>query len=156
MGVLQGLLRGGYRTGPRVLQAHAHPVAVAPYTLKQFAGVPPTGATQPDDLAISADGADLWVGYGNGVDATGKGGPSNAVEYDIASGNVLQNISIPGHLDGLKINPATNDVWATENEDGNPTLAVISHKTGKFKIYTFAARLFDGGMDDLVFSGEGS
>jgi hypothetical protein len=134
----------------------AGPVAAAPYTLQTFNGVPPAGATQPDDLAVSADGADLWVGYGNGVDTTGGGGPSNLVEYDISSGNLLRNISVPGHLDGLKINPTTNDVWATENEDGNPTLAVISHKTGKLKIYTFASSLFDGGFDDLVLSGEGS
>jgi hypothetical protein len=45
---------------------------------------------------------------------------------------------------------------ATENEHGNPTLAVINHKTGHFKIYGFDASLFDGGFDDLVFSGENS
>lgn len=92
------------------------------------------------------------MGYGNGVDTTGKGGPSNVVEYDISSGNVLRNISIPGHLDGLKINPATNDVWTTENEDGNPTLAIINPQTGNFQIFTFAPDLLTGGMDDLVFS----
>ena len=44
------------------------PVVVDPvYTLTTFTGVPPGTATQPDDLAISADGKDLWVGYGNGV-----------------------------------------------------------------------------------------
>jgi hypothetical protein len=111
--------------------------AISPYTLTLFPGTPPAAATQPDDLAVSADGKRLWVGYGNGVDTTGKGGPSNLVEYDIATGRVLKNISIPGHLDGLKINPATGDVWATENEDGNPTLAVIEHENGTFKIYRF-------------------
>src|SRR5216684_5560367 len=122
-----------------VAQAMALPAVVPPfvgiYTLATFSGVPPSGATAPDDLAVSADGKDLWIGYGNGVDTTGKGGPSNLVEYKISSGAVLQNISIPGHLDGLKINPTTNDIWATENEDGNPTLAIVNHKNGKFKIY---------------------
>src|SRR5580692_12057063 len=125
--------------------------ANSPYTLAVFPGTPPAGATQPDDLAISADGKRLWVGYGNGVDTFGKGGPSNLVEYDIATGGVLKNISIPGHLDGLKINPATGDVWATENEDGNPTLAVIDHESGDFKIYRFSPTLITGGFDDLVF-----
>jgi hypothetical protein len=130
------------------------PVAIPPYTLTELTALtPPTGATQPDDLAVSADGADLWVGYGNGVDTTGKGGPSTLVEYKISSGAVLQNISIPGHLDGLKINPTTNDIWATENEDGNPTLAIVNHKNGKFKIYSFSPTLITGGMDDVVFSG---
>ena len=122
------------------------------YTLSVFPGTPPAGATQPDDLAVSADGTRLWVGYGNGVDTTGKGGPSNVVEYDIASGAVLKNISIPGHLDGLKINPATGDVWATENEDGNPTLAVIQAASGAFRIYRFDPTLITGGLDDLVFA----
>lgn len=133
-------------------QAQAQPVAIAPYTLTTLTNlVPPTGATMPDDLAVTADGADLWVGYGNGVDTFGHGGPSNVVEYDIKSGAVRQNISIPGHVDGLKINPTTNDIWATENEDGNPTLAIIDHKTGKFKIFTFSPTLITGGLDDLVF-----
>jgi len=122
------------------------------YSLSVFPGTPPAGATQPDDLAISADGRHLWVGYGNGVDTTGQGGPSSLVEYDIASGAVLKNISIPGHLDGLKINPATGDIWATENEDGNPTLAVVHHTSGAFKIFRFDPSLITGGMDDLVFA----
>jgi hypothetical protein len=125
--------------------------AMSPYTLSVFPGTPPAGATQPDDLAVSADGKRLWVGYGNGVDTTGKGSPSTLVEYDIATGSVLKNISIPGHLDGLKINPATGDVWATENEDGNPTLAVVDHECGAFKIYKFDPTLITGGFDDLVF-----
>jgi len=125
--------------------------AIPPYTLTVFPGTPPAGATAPDDLSTSANGKHLWVGYGNGVDTTGKGGPSTLVEYDIASGTVLKSISIPGHLDGLKINPVTGDVWATENEDGNPTLAVIDHESGTFKIYRFSPTLITGGFDDLVF-----
>jgi len=125
--------------------------AVPPYTLSVFPGTPPVGATAPDDLAVSANGAHLWVGYGNGVDTTGKSGSSNVVEYDIASGRVLKNISIPGHVDGLKINPTTGDVWATENEDGNPTLAVIDHTSGAFRIFRFSPTLITGGIDDLLF-----
>src|SRR5260370_4107411 len=87
-------------------QAIAAPVAIAPYTLTTFNGVPPSGADHPDDLAISADGKTLWVGYGNNVKTDGTGGPSNLVEYDIGSGPVLKNISIPRHPDGLKINPS--------------------------------------------------
>ena len=138
-------------------QAQALPVAVPPYTLTALTKlVPPSGATQPDDLAVTADGSGLWIGYGNGVDTTGKGGPSNAVEYDLSTGAVLHNVVIPGHLDGLKINPTTNDVWATENEDGNPTLAVINHTTGDFIIYKFSPTLITGGLDDLVLAEPGS
>jgi len=149
-----GLLVGGTILMSAVMVAAPGALAqtaIPPYTLTVFPGTPPAGATQPDDLAISANGKHLWVGYGNGVDTTGKGGPSTVVEYDIASGAVLKSISIPGHVDGLKINPATGDVWATENEDGNPTLAVIDHESGAFKIYRFSPTLITGGFDDLVF-----
>jgi hypothetical protein len=128
------------------------PFAKSPYKIATFAGVPPTGASAPDDLAISADGMFLWVGYGNGVDTFGKGGPSTLVKYDISSGNVLKSISIQGHMDGLKINPVTNDIWATENEDGNPTLTIVNATSGGFQTFTFAPALLTGGMDDLVFT----
>jgi hypothetical protein len=128
----------------------------APYTLGTFKGVPPSGATQPDDIAVSADGADLWVGYGNGVDTFGKGGPSNLVEYDISTGAMLQNLTIPGHLDGLKINPQTGEVWATQNEDGNPTLTIVNPRNGKFETFPVTSSLITGGLDDLVFAGPNS
>jgi hypothetical protein len=147
-------------------QAMAAPVAVSPYKLITFNGVPPMGmlpngttgqVNQPDDLAITADGKNLWVGYGNGAATDGSKGGGNLVEYDIASGTVLQNIAIPGHIDGVKINPTTGDIWATENEDLNPTIAIVSAKTGKFKTpTTFSTTSVTGGLDDLVFSGPDS
>ena len=140
--------------------AFAAPAVIPPftltYTLATFKGVAPTGATMPDDIGVSADGADLWVGYGNGVDTFGKGGPSNLVEYDISSGNVLQNLTIPGHLDGLKIDPMSGEVWTTQNEDGNPTLTVVNPKNGKFQTFKVTSSLITGGLDDLVFSGPSS
>jgi len=141
-----------------VKQAQAAPIAVAPYTLATFKGTEPSGLTNPDDLAVSADGADLWVGYGNTADTKGgKGsGPSILVEYDISTGAVVQNLTIPGHLDGLKIDPETGEVWATENEDGSPTLAIVNPKNGKFKLFTFSPSLITGGLDDLVFAGKDS
>ena len=128
------------------------PFAKSPYKIATFAGTPPAGANSPDDLAISADGMFLWVGYGNGVDTFGKGGPSTLVKYDISTGNVLRSVNIQGHLDGLKINPVTNDIWATENEDGNPTLTIVNAGSGGYQTYTFAPALLSGGMDDLVFT----
>jgi hypothetical protein len=140
----------------RAKQAVAAPVAISPYTLTALNVTPPAGATQPDDLAVSGSGATLWVGYGNGVDTTGKGGPSTLVQYNISTGAVLRQMSIPGHLDGLKINPTTRDIWATENEDGNPTLTVINHVNFTVKKYIFKPALITGGMDDLAFVGVNS
>lgn len=163
---LSKLLRGGWILGACSLCAvfalaassYAQPAAVAPYTLTTFNGVPPVGASEPDDLAVSADATDLWVGYGNGNAPDGSDGKSsNIVEYEIASGAVLQNIVIPGHVDGLKINPDTNDIWATLNEDANTTLAIINHHTGKFATYGFVSpTAHGGGYDDIVFAGKDS
>ena len=140
----------------RAKQAVAAPAAIPPYTLTALNVTPQAGATQPDDLAVSASGATLWVGYGNGVDTTGKGGPSTLVQYNISTGAVLRQMPIPGHLDGLKINPTTREIWATENEDGNPTLTVINHVNFTVKKYTFNPALITGGMDDLAFVGVNS
>jgi hypothetical protein len=138
-------------------QAVVGPSASSPYTLGTFKGVAPSGATQPDDIAVSADGADLWVGYGNGADPTGATGSGNLVEYNIATGAVMQNITIPGHIDGLKVNPANGEVWATQNEDGNPTLTIVNPKNGKFETSpVIKSSLLTGGLDDLVFSGKDS
>jgi len=135
--------------------AYAQAVAVAPYTLTSFKGVPPTGASDPDDLAVSADGTDLWVGYGNGNAPDGSDGKSsNVVEYDIATGAVLQNVVIPGHTDGLKINPLTGGVWVMQNEDANPVLAIINSRTGTYNTSTFVSpTAHGGGYDDIVFGG---
>lgn len=138
--------------------ASAQPTAISPYTLTTFNGAPPSGVTAPDDLAISADGTQLWVAYGNGANpAGGTGVVSNVVEYDIASGSLLKNIALDGHTDGLKINPARGEVWTTQNEDASPTLAIIDPKTGKFKTYGFVTpTAHGGGYDDLVFGGANS
>ncbi|HLW69709.1 MAG TPA: hypothetical protein VKS22_03710 [Candidatus Binataceae bacterium] len=143
--------------------AQAQPVAASPYTLTTFPGVPPnqgtppSPATKPDDLAISADGADLWVAYQNNAAPDGTSGTSNIVEYEISTGKVLQNVIIAGHTDGLKINPKTNEVWTTQNEDASPTLAEINPKNGKFKTFGFVnPTAHGGGFDDFVFAGKNS
>jgi hypothetical protein len=138
--------------------AFAAPVAIPPYTLGTFKGIAPSGLTSPDDIAVSADGADLWVGYGNGAATDGSKGSSNVVEYNIATGAVMQNITIPvlGHIDGLKIDPATGEVWTNINEDSHPKVVMINAKNGKATTFTVSSSLITGGLDDLVFSGNDS
>jgi hypothetical protein len=155
------LLIGGLACSAAIMPvatASAAPFAIPPYTLKKFPGIPPKGVTAPDDLAISADGSDLWVGYGNGHEPDGSDGlSSNVIEYDIATGKILKNIPIKGHTDGLKIKPATNQVWTTQNEDANPTLAIITQNDGRFTTYGFVnPTAHGGGFDDLVFAGQQS
>ena len=135
------------------------PSAIPPYTLATFKGVAPSGLISPDDVAVSADGTSLWVGYGNGAATDGSGTKtSSVVEYSIATGTVLQNITepVPGHIDGLKIDPATGEVWTNIDEDSHPKVVIINPKNGKATAFTVSSSLITGGLDDLVFSGNDS
>jgi hypothetical protein len=133
----------------------APPLAPAPvpspgFTITTFAG-PLAGSTAPDSIAIV--GNTVWVAYGNGGNPDGSGGAmSQIVEYS-STGTVLLNITVTGHNDGLRLNPATNQLWALQNEDANPNLVVIDPATGSTVLYTFAANPpHGGGYDDMVFT----
>jgi hypothetical protein len=132
------------------------PGAMPPYTLGTFNGTPPSGVINPDDISVTADGTGLWVGYGNTAKPDGTSGSSNLVEYAISNGAVLQNVTIPGHIDGLKVDPATGEVWTNINEDAKPTVVIFNPKNGKVSTFLVTSSLVTGGVDDLVFSGNDS
>jgi len=138
---------------PTISHAVLAPAATPPYTVTTFAPNP-TGLSKPDSIAFN--GTDVFVGYGNGGNPDGSGGAmSNIVEYDL-TGHQLNNITVIGHNDGLRIDPATGDLWALQNEDGNSTLIIIKVKTLKQTTYTVGATgtgPHGGGYDDLVFDG---
>jgi hypothetical protein len=126
------------------------PTAAPGYTLTTFA-TNPTGSTQPDSIAI--DGQNVYVGYNNGVAKDGSDGKSSTIVQYTASGTVVQTFSVPGHNDGLKVDPATHLVWALDNEDANPNLVVIDPVAATTTHYTFAATAHGGGYDDITFLG---
>lgn len=133
---------------PAVAHAIEAPTATPPYTFTTFA-TNPTGVSKPDSITFNA--SNVFVGYGNNGNPDGSGGAmSNIIEYDM-SGHELKNISIVGHNDGLRIDPATGDLWALQNEDGNATLIIIKLKTFKQTTYTIGTGPHGGGYDDLVF-----
>jgi hypothetical protein len=118
------------------------------YTLTTFA-TNPSGASQPDSIAV--DGANVYVGYGNGVAKDGSDGKSSTiVQYDTA-GAVVQTFSVPGHNDGLKVDPETHLLWSLQNEDGNPNLVVIDPAAGTQTNYSFGPVANGGGFDDITF-----
>jgi hypothetical protein len=97
------------------------------------------------------DGNDIWVGYQNATSKTGGDGKtSTIVEYTLRGG-VERTFAVPGHCDGLRIDPATHLVWASSNEDGNPGLVSIDPTTGVVTPYTFGATAHGGGFDDMAF-----
>ena len=120
------------------------------YTATNFATAP-AGASQPDSIAV--DGSSVFVGFGNGVAKDGSDGKSSTIVQYNSAGAVVHTFSVPGHNDGLKVDPATHLLWALQNEDGNPNLVVINPTTAAQTPYSFATPANGGGYDDIIFVG---
>jgi hypothetical protein len=124
--------------------------ATAPYQLKVFATAP-SGLSAPDSIAVLHD--HVFVGYGDGHAPDGSDGlNSQVVEYRM-DGTVVYTYTVPGHSDGLKVDPRTHLLWALQNEDANANLVIIHPETHEQKLYTFGPTLHGGGYDDIVFRG---
>jgi hypothetical protein len=95
-------------------------------TSSVFATGSAVGATAPDSITagIVNGQSTVWVEYGNGADSTGAMGNSTIVEYS-PSGTVKNTYSIPGLVDGMKVDPF-GKVWVLQNNDGNSTLTLIN------------------------------
>ena len=126
------------------------PQAVSPYQLTVFASAP-VGLSAPDSIAVLDD--HVFVGYGDGHAPDGSDGKnSQVVEYQM-DGTIVHVYTVPGHSDGLKVDPVTHKLWALQNEDANANLVVIDTKSGEQKLYKFGPTLHGGGYDDIVFRG---
>ncbi|MGC2477055.1 MAG: hypothetical protein WA485_22150 [Candidatus Sulfotelmatobacter sp.] len=130
--------------------AMAQVTAVPPYTVSVFATSVPNVYFQPDSIAILGDS--IFIGYGDGAAPDGSDGKSSTiVEYD-RNGNVITTYTVKGHNDGLKVNPRTKELWAMQNEDGNPNLVIINPFMHTQKKYSFGPTAHGGGYDDIAFS----
>jgi hypothetical protein len=105
----------------------------------------------PDSVVV--DGNDVWVGYQNAASKTGGDGKTSTVVEYTRRGEVERTFAVPGHCDGLRIDPATHIVWASSNEDANPGLFSIDPATGIMTSYALAPTLHGGGYDDMAFVG---
>jgi predicted secreted protein len=113
---------------------------------------PTDGSSQPDSVTM-ADGS-TFVEYGNGADSTGAGGSSTIVQYD-STGKIEYSYSITGSVDGLKLNPVTGEIWALQNQDGNPSLTLIDPTTHTVSApLSYANSSASRGYDDVVFKGD--
>jgi hypothetical protein len=121
-------------------------------SVKVFAEGAAVNASGPDSIAVSNDS--IWVSYANGADSTGLSGSSTVVEYGF-SGRVRRTFSIPGSVDGLKVDPRTGFVWALQNQDGNSTLTLIDPDDGivSGSPFPYAVKSSTSGYDDVVFRG---
>jgi hypothetical protein len=128
--------------------AAAGPVVQPPYTISTFAKSA-NGDSAPDSIVRWRNS--ILVGFGNGVAKDGTDGKfSTIVQYSL-SGEVQRTFSIKGHNDGLRMKPEDDDLWALQNEDGNPTLVIINLDSGEQKTFTFPPTVHGGGYDDLIF-----
>jgi len=127
-------------------------VAAVPYTISTFATGVPGAYSKPDSIAVL--GNYIYIGYGNGVSTTGADGLSSTIVKYKMNGDIVTTYSVVGHNDGLRVNPKTKKLWAMQNEDGNPNLAIIDPETGGQTVYTFGPTAHGGGYDDIAFQGD--
>jgi hypothetical protein len=126
-------------------------VAHAPYTISTFATSVPGVDFAPDSIAV-VDGH-VFVGYGDGAAPDGSDGKSSTiVEYKL-NGDIVTTYTVPGHNDGVRVNPQTKQIWAMQNEDANPNLVIIDPKTQTQTQYSFGPTPHGGGYDDIAFRG---
>jgi hypothetical protein len=117
--------------------------------ISTFATGTTVNATAPDSIALGRNS--IWVSYANGADSTGLGGSSTIVQYSF-DGKVRRTYSIPGSVDGLKLDPKTGLVWALQNQDGNSTLTLIDPKEHALSApIPYAMKSSTEGYDDVVF-----
>lgn len=117
----------------------------------------PAGASVPDSIT-AADGS-VWVVWGNHASASappGTNGNSLIVEYN-KLGTVENTYTVGGHVDGLKLDLKTGNIWVLQNEDGNSTLSFIDPKTKQLSAplkydsgYVYGANS-PRGVDDVAF-----
>jgi hypothetical protein len=122
-------------------------VALPGYSVSVFAHG--TASWSNPDAIVVANGR-VFIDYQNHSAKDGSNlNPSTIVEYT-STGKAVASFAIPGHSDGLRLNPVTRDLWATVNEDAKPALYVIKLPSGRQTRYSLAAP-HGGGCDDLVF-----
>ncbi len=130
------------------------PVAAAGYGVSLFAkGTAFTKGMaayfNPDSIVANAQ--HVFVGYQNNGNPDGSNHKSSTVVEYTLQGRVVQTFSVPGHNDGLRIDPSTGLLWATSNEDANALLTTINPTTRALVTYHFPKAAHGGGYDDLAF-----
>lgn len=127
-------------------------IAPPGWTVSVWARGGPGVYYNPD--SVEQDGQNIWVTYQNASvkDGSNNSKMSTIVEYTI-DGKISKMWSVPGHSDGMRVDPATHKVWVTSNEDGGPLLNIIDPASPTPQPITLPTMPHGGGLDDLVFVG---
>lgn len=102
----------------------------------------------PDAIVVA--GRHVFVAFQNNAAKDGTSGPSTLVDFS-RDGKVVHTVSVPGHVDGLRLNPRTHQLWVTANEDANPTGDIVDLSLDKVEPFSFPTPPHGGGYDDLAF-----
>jgi hypothetical protein len=139
----------GFGTSPA--SPRSGPVATQPYQLKTFATAP-SGLSAPDSIAVVDK--HVFVGYGDNHAPDGSDGLNSQIVEFTMDGSIVHIYTVPGHNDGLKLDPITHRLWALQNEDAKPNLVIIDPRNHhQSAAYPFNATPHGGGYDDIVFRG---
>ncbi len=104
----------------------------------------------PDSIAV--DGTTIYIGFQNVTAKDGTDNKTSTIVQYTMDGKAVKTFPVPGHNDGLRVDPQTHLVWASSNEDGSPALNVIDPSSGKVTAYTFPSPTpHGGGYDDIWF-----
>lgn len=135
------------------------PVGLAGYNVSLFA----TGTaaySNPDSVVVDSQNGRIYVGYQNHTAKDGTDSNTSTVVEYATDGSVLRTFAVPGHSDGLRLDPSTHFLWASSNEDGNPAFVTIDPASGTITPYHFPPACSDlpgpcvphgGGFDDMFF-----
>jgi hypothetical protein len=112
----------------------------------------------PDDMVYL--GGHIFVGFQNGVGSMGEASPlgkdSTIVDFDL-QGHKIAQWDVVGKNDGLGADPATNQLIATVNEDGNSSVYLIDPTAGSTPVhYHYSGKLPHGGGTDAIAVSNGT
>ena len=125
------------------------------YTASVFATAP-TGSSGPDSVTVAA--GSVWVAYdGTALSSDGSqpAGFSTVARYSL-SGVLQSTYQIAGDVDGLKYDPFTGRMWATQNQDANSSITLINPVTNALTPLSYDVTSPTQGVDDLVFTANGT
>lgn len=108
-----------------------------------------TAMNHPDDIRVV--GSKIWVAWQDGSAKDGSTTKPSVVGEYTASGKLLKSWNVIGHADGMRMDPATGQMWVTTNEDANPRLYTINPASSTPTEYKLPKTSWGGGLDDIEF-----
>jgi hypothetical protein len=112
-----------------------------------FASGTAVNATNPDSVCLAPNS--VWIAWTNSADSTGLSGSSVVAQYDY-TGKLLQQLTFPGYVDGLRYDDERGLIWVLENQDGNSNLVLIDSKGNQTQV-PYAVKSTTRGYDDVAF-----